>query len=116
MAGLLAQSANQFWTALTPAAGVATVYEFVTGQCYFATVVINVDLDASATAGVTLHIYEKTGASGTKAVRSRISADLSSDPDGISIELPPGAYSIEALNDDATYPVVSLNGWSILRT
>ena len=115
MAGPIPQTPTQFWSNVSVAAGATQSYEFDSGQCYFATLIINVDLDASATEGATLRVYEVTEPSGTKAERPRIAITLDDDPDGVSVEVPPGTYSIEVTNDDGSY-ALTLNGWYRLRT
>ncbi len=115
MAGPTPQSATQFWNNQSVAAGNTQSYELATGQCYFVTIIVGIDLDASATDGATLEIYEKTGASGTKTKRPRVALELDDDPDGVSVELPAGTYSIELTNDDGSHALTA-DGWYIKRT
>lgn len=116
MAGPTPGTATQFWTNLTPVAGATETYELDTGQCYAVEVIVNLDLNASATDGGTLKVFQKTGASGTKANKPMMEIALDGDPDGVSFILPPGTYSIECKNDDATYAFADLDGFKRLLT
>ena len=115
IAGPIPQTAVQFWNNVSVSAGATKTYELNAGQCYGVDIIVNTDLDPSASDGGTLKIYKKTGSAGTKCNTESFAKALDDDPDGAAFTLSPGTWSIEVTNDDGTYPL-TLNGWYRLLT
>lgn len=107
MAGPTPGTVIQLRNAASVTAGSTQTDEIDTGQCYGVIIIVNTDLDPSATDGATLKVYTKTGASGTKTNKPIMTITLDYDPDGVSFLLDPGTYSIELTNDDATYALTN---------